>query len=231
MPTETQPQYVRYAFYKVDPTWRRLPAETRSRSKRELAIALAEFKEQLILRSYSLMGMRADSEFMFWSVSADLESQQGLATAIASTELGAYLWLTHSYLAMTRRSMYTDTHENELVASRTHIRPMGKNYLFVYPFVKTHDWYQLSPEDRQRMMEEHFSYGHRYPEVKIHTAYSYGLDDQEFVLGFETDHPSRFLELVMELRHAEQRPYTERDVPIFTCLLKPVEEVLDALGG
>ena len=60
------------------------------------------------------------------------------------------------------------------------------------------------------MMTEHFKVGHRYPEVKIHTSYSYGLDDQEFVLGFETDSPERFLELVIELRGAEQRPYTER---------------------
>ena len=80
------------------------------------------------------------------------------------------------------------------------------------------------------MMTAHFDVGHRYPEVVIHTAYSYGLDDQEFVLGFETDHPQRFLELIMELRSAEQRPYTERDVPIFTCLLGQTGDVLDSLG-
>ena len=231
MTTETTAQFVRYAFYKTDPAWRRLPQEERERSKGELASVLAEFESQLMLRTYSLMGMRADAELMVWSVSATLEEQQTLATAIARTELGGYLGLAHSYLAMTRRSMYIDTHEHAGSESRTRIHPMGRRYLFVYPFVKTHEWYQLSDEERQRMMEEHFVYGHRYPDVKIHTTYSYGLDDQEFVLGFETDEPSRFLELIMELRHAEQRPYTERDVPIFTCLLKPVGEALDDLGG
>jgi chlorite dismutase len=108
---------------------------------------------------------------------------------------------------------------------------MGRAYLFVYPFIKTHAWYQLSLEERQRMMTEHFAVGHKYPEVKIHTSYSYGLDDQEFVLGFETDNPARFLQLVMDLRSAEQRPYTERDVPIFTCLLGPTSKVLDSLAG
>ncbi len=234
MTTDVTPQIVRYAFYKADPAWRRLPEDARSRSKREFASVLAELESQLTLRTYSLMGMRADAELMVWSVSADLEGQQVLATSLARTELGAYLDLTHSFLAMTRRSRYIDDHGHdghEGPESRTRIKPMDRPYLFVYPFVKTHDWYQLSGEERQRMMEAHFTIGHLYPEVKIHTSYSYGLDDQEFVLGFETSEPQRFLELVMELRHAEQRPYTERDVPIFTCLLKTVEEALDDLGG
>ena len=234
MTTDVTAQTVRYAFYKTDPAWRRLPEDARARSKREFASVIAELGAQFTLRTYSLMGMRADAELMIWSVSADLKGQQTLATSLARTELGAYLNVTHSYLAMTRRSMYIDDHEHNrhgASESRTRIKPMDRPYLFVYPFVKTHDWYQLSSEERQRMMEEHFAVGHRYPEVKIHTSYSYGLDDQEFVLGFETSEPKRFLDLVMELRHAEQRPYTERDVPIFTCLLKPVEEMLDDLGG
>ena len=107
---------------------------------------------------------------------------------------------------------------------------MNRPYLFVYPFVKTHEWYQLPMQERQRMMEEHFEVGHKYPEVKVHTSYSFGLDDQEFVLGFETDNPGRFLDLVMELRHAEQRPYTQVDTPIFTCLLKTALETVADLG-
>jgi chlorite dismutase len=127
--------------------------------------------------------------------------------------------------------MYLSEHDHEGGENRTRIRPMGRRYLFVYPFVKTHGWYQLPQEERQRMMDEHFEVGHRYPEVKIHTTYSYGLDDQEFVLGFETESPQKFLQLIMDLRSAEQRPYTERDTPIFTCLLGSTREVLDSLGG
>ena len=80
------------------------------------------------------------------------------------------------------------------------------------------------------MMEEHFRIGHRYPTVKISTSYSFGLDDQEFVLGFETNDPSEFLDLVMELRESAARPYTLRDTPIFTCIHKPLKECLDGLG-
>ena len=80
------------------------------------------------------------------------------------------------------------------------------------------------------MMTDHFRIGHKYPTVKITTTYSYGLDDQEFVLGFESDDAAAFLDLVEALRSSKARPYTERDTPIFTCLAKPIEACLDDLG-
>ncbi len=231
MTTEASAQYVKYTFFKVDATWRRLPVETRAQDRLELAAVIDGSAPPLIVRTYSLMGMRAGTDMMVWSVSPDLEHVQSLATDVAKTNLGTYLHTTHSYLGMTRRSTYVDEHRHDGPEGRLRITPMGRRYLFVYPFVKTHGWYQLPADERQRMMGEHFKVGHRYPEVTIHTSYSYGIDDQEFVLGFETDDPQRFLELVMELRSAEQRPYTERDVPIFTCLLGSTAEVLDKLGG
>ncbi len=230
MTTSVSAQCVKYTFYQVDPAWRRLPPESRAQDKKELAAVLAESSPPLMLRMYSLMGMRGDAEMLVWCVSPDLEHIQALATAVAGTQLGTYLRTPHSYLAMTRRSMYINDHDHEGSESRTRIRPMDRKYLFVYPFVKTHGWYQLPMEERQRLMDEHFKIGHRYPDVKIHTTYSFGLDDQEFVLGFEADDPARFLELVMELRSVEQRPYTERDTPIFTCVRGDIEQVLDTLG-
>ncbi len=231
MSEELPQQFVKYTFYKTSPEWRRQSDRVRQEGKRQFASVVEEFQPQLTIRSYSLVGMRADAEMMLWCASPTLEQVQEMAAQLARTQLGAYLETTHSYLAMTRRSIYIDDHDHAGSESRTRVRPMNKPYLFVYPFVKTHAWYQLSMEARQRMMEEHFKVGHKYPDVRIHTSYSYGLDDQEFVLGFEADSPARFLDLVMELRHAEQRPYTERDVPIFTCLLRPLEEVLESLGG
>ena len=230
MTIKTTSQIVKYTFYKVDPEWRRLPFEVRARDKRELADVL-NFTPGMMLRTYSLMGMRSDAEIMVWTVSENLEHVQSLATNVGRTHLGTYLGITYSYLAITRNSIYLDEHDHDGGENRTQIRPMGRPYLFVYPFTKTHSWYQLSQQERQRMMNEHFKVGHNYPEVKIHTTYSYGLDDQEFVLGFETDNPQRFLQLIIDLRSAEQRPYTERDVPIFTCLLGTIEEVLDTLAG
>jgi len=81
------------------------------------------------------------------------------------------------------------------------------------------------------MMNEHIEIGHKYPTVKINTTYSFGLDDAEFVVSFESDHPGDFLDLVMELRGAEASRHTERDTPIFTCVRKSLKDALNDLGG
>ncbi|MFQ5780959.1 MAG: chlorite dismutase family protein, partial [Nitrospiria bacterium] len=67
--------------------------------------------------------------------------------------------------------------------------------------------------------------------VKINTSYSFGLDDAEFVVAFESDYPSDFLDLVMALREAEASRFTLRDTPIFTCVRKSLSETLNDLGG
>ena len=231
MTQEEARDFVKYSFYKVDPRWRQLPREQRQRGKEEFAATLAEFTGRIAMSSYSLVGTRGDVDFMLWKVSRSLEAIDELLAQLNGTELAGYLHTPHSYLAMTRRSPYVDDHRHEgQEGAAATMRIVGRKYLFVYPFVKTHDWYQQSQEERQRMMSEHFVIGHRYPDVKISTSYSFGLDDQEFVLGFETDHPGAFLDLVMDLRNSEARPYTERDTPIFTCLAKPLRECLDDLG-
>jgi chlorite dismutase len=222
---------VSYTFYKASPEWRRLPCEVRARQKAELVERLDAFDPSTQIRSYSTMGMRADVDFMLWKVTPRLEALRELATEIAATELGGYLATPHSFLAMTRRSTYVDNHSHAgQEGKRTTVNPTGAKYFFLYPFVKTTSWYQLPFAERQRMMDEHIKVGHEFPTVKINTSYSFGLDDQDFMVGFESDSPSDFLDLVMKLREAEQRPYTERDTPIFTCLAMPLPEVLDALG-
>ena len=114
---------------------------------------------------------------------------------------------------------------------RLELHPTDSKYFFVYPFVKTREWYQLPLEERQAMMNDHIRIGRKYPSVKLNTTYSFGLDDQEFVVSFETDEPADFLDLVMELREAKTSLYTLRDTPIFTCIAMGVRETLDTLDG
>jgi chlorite dismutase len=80
------------------------------------------------------------------------------------------------------------------------------------------------------MMQEHIRVGHEYPSVKINTTYSFGLDDQEFVVAFETDSAADFLDCVQALRDTEASSYTLRDVPSFTCVRAGIREMLEALG-
>jgi chlorite dismutase len=85
-------------------------------------------------------------------------------------------------------------------------------------------------EERQKMMTEHIRIGHEYPRVKLNTTYSFGLDDQEFVVAFESDYPSDFLDLVQRLRESQGSAYTLRDTPIFTCIRTTIDETLQRLG-
>ena len=231
MAEETKRDFVKYSFFKVDPQWRLLPSEQRQKGKAQFAEVLNEYSDRVAMSSYSLVGTRGDADLLLWKVSRELEPINELMGQLNRTALAPYLSTPHSYLAMTRRSPYIDDHKHEgQEGSASTMRIVGRKYLFIYPFVKTHEWYQLPKDERQQLMNEHFVIGHKFPNVKISTAYSFGLDDQEFVLGFETDDPSSFLDLVMELRESKARPYTLLDTPIFSCISKPISDCLDDLG-
>jgi chlorite dismutase len=222
-------EYVRFAFYKLSPSWRRLAAEERAAAAGEVLNLIARYAEGMMVRTYSTVGTRADSDLLVWTASHELAGIQDLARDFGRTALGAHAENTHSFLAMTKRSIYLDNHLHP-GQERLHLKPSRARYLFVYPFVKTRQWYLLPKAERQRIMDEHIAMGHRYPSVKINTTYSFGLDDQDFVVAFETNEPADFLDLVMELRETESSLFTVRDTPIFSCVSKAPEEVLADLS-
>jgi chlorite dismutase len=224
-------QFVRYAAHRVDPVWRRLPQEERDASRKEFLVALEESRASILIRTYSCLGTRGDCDFLLWTISDRLEAFQELQARLLRTGLGKYLTVPHSYLGMTKRSIYVDQHIHEgQEGVRLAVKPGEAKYLFVYPFVKTRDWYRLTRSARQGMMDEHIAVGHRYPTVKLNTTYSFGLDDQEFIVAFESDVPADFLDLVMELRETEASRYTSRDTPILTGIAVSAAEMLDLLG-
>ncbi len=225
-------QFVNFGYYKVDPQWRRLPKDERDAGKQEFIQAIEEYIGKVIVVPYSTIGIRGDCDFLLWRISYELELFQEMSAKMLATGLGKYLTSPYSYLSMTKRSVYVDNHIHEGQESRRlKITPGRAKYIFVYPFEKTREWYLLTKAARQGMMDEHIEIGHRYPSVKLNTTYSFGLDDQEFVVAFETDSPEDFLDLVMALREAEGSRYTKRDIPIFTCIMKNLKDMVDTLGG
>ena len=224
-------EFLKYTFFKVDSQWRRLSGDEKSTAKEEFASLVERFSASHILVSYSLIGIRGDTDFMFWVISRQLEDFQELTASLLSSTLGKYLEIPYSYLAITRQSEYLGGHQHDGQEGLSTVRrPGGSKYLFLYPFIKKREWYFLPFDERRIAMAEHFKVGHKYPSVKIHTGYSFGLDDQEFVLAFEADEPADFSELVMELRGSEASRYTELETPLFTCLVKDTRSILDLLG-
>jgi chlorite dismutase len=223
-------QFVNFAFFKLDPAFRRLPDLEKEHARAEFTALLGQPRQGLLCLSYSTAGLRADTDFVLWRISAGTDEFQSQTHAINHTRLGGYLSTPHSFVSMTKRSMYIDKVDPfHTVESRTHIIPGKRKYLFIYPFVKTRAWYLLPLEERQKMMDAHIQIGNKFPSVKLNTTYSFGLDDQEFVVAFETDEPKDFLDLVMALRETEGSKYTLRDTPIFTCVQMPMEKILEQL--
>ncbi len=223
-------QFVNFACFKLDPAFRRLPDLDKENARAEFSQLFASPRENLQSLSYSTIGLRPDVDFVLWRISTSVDDFQSQTQAINRTKLGGYLSTPHSFVSMTKRSMYIDKVDPFHTAeSRTHIIPGQRKYLFIYPFVKTRAWYLLPLDQRQAIMDGHIKVGNKYPSVKLNTTYSFGLDDQDFVVAFETDEPKDFLDLVMELRETESSKYTQRDAPIFTCVQTPIAKILEQL--
>jgi len=223
-------QYVNFAFYKLDPAWRRLSEDERTKGKQEFVRAVEDYSGKVLVIPYTTVGIRGDCDFLLWRISKSPDAFQDQQKTMNKTRIGAYLSMPYSFLSMTKRSMYIDKLDPFHTAeSRTHIIPGKRKYLFVYPFVKSREWYLLPLEKRQEVMDVHIKVGNKYPSVKLNTTYSFGLDDQDFVVAFETEEPKDFLDLVMELRETQSSVYTVRDTPIFTCVQMPMERILDQL--
>jgi chlorite dismutase len=216
--------FVKYSFLKVDPAWRRLPDEERAEHKREFLAACEDFASERLLRAFSTVGTRGDTDMMLLSQATNLERIHEFHVVLAQSGLMKWCSTPYSYLAMTKPSEYSDE-------SRLEVRPAHARYLFVYPFVKTRAWYTMPADERWKIMQEHIRIGKEYPDIDLNTSYSFGLDDQEFVVAFETDEPARFLDLVQRLRTTEASAYTKRDTPTFTCVSTSVERALSALDG
>ena len=228
-----QRQIVSFSFFKVMPEWRRLSAGERAEHKRQFAEVIKKWNQpgRLLTLTYSTVGTRGDCDMALWRICYSAEDVNQMTADLLATPLGGYLETPHNFLAMTKRSQYLIGHEHEgQHDSRGSIRPGGQKYIFVYPFWKTRAWYLLPLEERQRLMTEHIRIGHLYPRVKLNTTYSFGIDDQEFVVAFETNFPEDFLDLVQQLRETEISAYTLKDTPIFTCIRMTPEEMLDRLG-
>ena len=217
-------RFVKYTFLCVDPAWRRLPAEERAQGKRELMAACENFAEAHLPQSFSLVGMRADAELLLVAEAENLERIHELHVVLAQSGLMKWARVSKSFLGLRKGSEYSE----EL---RLRGRSFRGKYLFVYPFIKSREWYALPAGERYRIMQEHIRIGKEYPQVDNHTTYSFGLDDQEFVVAFDTDDPAAFLELVQRLRGTEASSYTVRDTPSFTCISASLLRAVNALDG
>jgi chlorite dismutase len=218
--------FLQFLFYRLDPSWRRLPEEDRTCRASELADAI-EGAPGITTYAYTTTGLKAGTDLLLWRHGEDLAELQASASRIHRTSLGRYLELTQSYFGLIRPSTYVRRQQPQEQAALSQDRG---TYLVIYPFTKTADWYLLSKATRQGMMNEHIKVGHEYPQIKQILVHSFGLDDQEFIVAYETEDLLEFQTLVMDLRSTDGRKYTLSDTPIYTCVHRPIRDALELVA-
>jgi chlorite dismutase len=223
-------QFVNFTFYRARPEWRLLSDDNKRDCKRDFIASVDGFRQSLLIHTYSTVGLRINADFMIWRIGCELDPMQEMTARLNQTAMAKYVEATHSLLSMTKRSMFIGTECADNEESHTHVVSGEADYLFVCPLQRTREWYARPQEQRQEMLEENLRIGSKYRGVKLHTTYSFGLDDQDFVVAFETDKPADFLDLFQELRETKASCFTLRDTPMFPCRKRDLAECLDALG-
>jgi chlorite dismutase len=224
----TDERYVHAWLLRLDPAWRRRSAEERRADTDAFCTAAGRVEGRLMQHAYSTIGLRAEGDLLLWRMAESIEDLEETAADQLAAGIGQWLAPAISMIGLTRPSQYVKrptTQEQSLFTGER------SKYLVVYPFTKSVEWYLSPAEERQAVMRGHMKIGHAYPQVRQLLAYSFGLDDQEFIVAYETDELVAFQDLVRELRETESRRSTVRDTPIITGIHRPLGEILGMLSG
>jgi chlorite dismutase len=212
--------FISFQCWKLDNAWRRLDAATKKAHVDEFVAACGEAGKNLMhFAAFSTAALKADVDFMLWSKAKTLDALHDLGLAQRGTELSKWMSLSHNYLAMLKGSPYES--EDKIFKPEEFYK-----FLFIYPFVKTREWYVQPIEERMRIMRGHIDKSGPYPMIKINTSYSFGIDDQDFVVAFESNEADKFVNLVQELRETESSLFTQRDTPMHVGVQMPLVDIL-----
>ena len=220
--------FVHVLALQVDPAWRRQSPEAREADCEALLEAARQAAERVTTYTYSMVGTRTDVDMLFWRLGASLEDLEETASKLLCSGVGKWCTISHSMIGLVRPSKYVKERTPQEEAMFTGDR---SRYLIVYPFVKTTEWYLMPEDEQRRQMSEHIRVGRRYPMIQQLLAYSFGLDDQEFIVAYETDDLGAFQDLVRDLRGTEGRLATVRDVPQLVGVHRPLADIMALIGG
>jgi chlorite dismutase len=223
----TAGRYVHALALGLDGAWRRLGRDERCRTAEELAVALTSPSEVSTF-SYSMVGLESGVDLLLWSLSPSLEALEERSASVLTSGMGTWMTVRQSFLGLIMPSQYVKRPTQQEQSLFTGER---SRYLVVYPFTKSTDWYLLSQDERQLVMNQHMKVGHRFHQVRQLLAYSFGLDDMDFLVAYETDDLPAFGSLVYELRGTESRRSTVRDTPILVGIHRPIGEITSLLGA
>jgi len=221
--------YVQAVGLALDPAWRRLPDDSRADDGAAFCAAeTATAAAGVRTLTYSSIGLEPGVDLLLLRLADSLDALEIAGARLARSGLGRWLSVRHSLLGRIVGSQYVVKPTDQ---ERSVLDGEPKRYLIVYPFTKSADWYLLSREARQGIMNEHMRVGRGFPTVRQLLAYSFGLDDGDFLVAYDTDDLAAFGDLVRELRGTESRRSTLNDRPILIGIRRDPGAFVDLVGG
>ena len=173
---------------------------------------------------YDVSGLRADAEVMVWWHSESPDDLQQAFHRFRRTAFGARLDPVWSQMALHRPAEFNKSHIPAFLADEE-----SRQYVCVYPFVRSYEWYLLEDSERRGLLAEHGKMAREYPDVRANTVASFALGDYEWMLAFEADELHRIVDLMRHLRGSETRLYVREEVPFYTGRKRTPAELLTAL--
>jgi len=166
----------------------------------------------VVLRGlYDVSGLRADGNVMLWLHGPKLEDLQAALRALRATDLLDGGCLTWSAAGVHRAAEFNRAHVPGFLRGEC-----ARNWLTVYPFVRSYDWYVLPEEDRSRMLREHGIKGAAFKGVVAKTVAAFALGDYEWLLPMEADEVTDLVDMMRDLRYTEARLHVREEVPFYT---------------
>jgi len=185
--------------------------------------ALAE--QDVVVRGwYDVSGLRADADLMLWSHAPTSDALQDLYHAVMNTALGARLEPVWSQMALHRPAEFNKSHVPAFMTDE-----QVRNYVCVYPFVRSYEWYLLPDEQRRALLVEHGQMGREYVDVRANTVPAFALGDYEWILAFEADKLDRIVDLMRHLRASGARMHVREEIPFYTGRLRELDDLLKDL--
>jgi hydrogen peroxide-dependent heme synthase len=221
-------QLIRYTMWSVFKVADRAALDLASREA--LASEVADLFEQaagkdVVTRgSYDVQGLRADADLMFWWIAPSSDDLQEMYARFRRTRLGRACEPVWSAMALHRPAEFNKSHVPAFLAGEE-----PRNYVCVYPFVRSYEWYLLDDGERRAMLAEHGQMAREYPDVRANTVSSFALGDYEWMLAFEADELHRIVDLMRHLRGATARRHTRVEIPFYTGRRKPVSELVASM--
>ena len=202
---------IRYPMWSVFAVDRRVRPSAGAVAEVEALLAHVAESDDVVVRGwYDVAGLRADADVMLWAHGPSSDVLQDFYHALLRTELGSALTGVWSQLALHRPAEFNKSHVPAFLAEH------ARDYVAVYPFVRSYEWYLLPDQERRELLMEHGIMGRDYPDVRANTVPSFALGDYEWILAFEADDLSRIVDLMRHLRGSETRRHVREEVPFYT---------------